>query len=127
MGVLEDQKSMDVHRLRFIECDPQPINCLAFSGAADCPKLAVSRGDASIEIWATIDGEDYYKENFLPGRTDTSVEAMVWCGKRLFSAGLTGILILHWQGIEELIPIKSREGLVYSLWELGYIIHGLVQ
>ena len=122
MGVLEDQiRSMDVHRLRFIECDPQPINCLAFSGTADCQKLAVSRGDASIEIWATIDGENYYKENFLPGRTDTSVEAMVWCGKRLFSAGLTGILILIWQGIEELIPsIQRRNHHISSHGNIDY-------
>ena len=81
---------MEVHRLRFIECDPQPIHCLAFSGATDRPKLAVSRGDASIEIWATNDGEQYYQETLVPGRTDTSVEALVWCGKRLFSTGLTG-------------------------------------
>ena len=87
---------MDIHRLRFIECDPQPIHCLAFSGATDCQKLAVSRGDASIEIWATTDGENYYKESFLPGRQDTSVEALVWCGKRLFSTGLTG----DWAGRE---------------------------
>ena len=81
---------MEVHRLRFIECDPQPIHCLAFSSATDRPKLAVSRGDASIEIWATNDGEQYYQETLVPGRTDTSVEALVWCGKRLFSTGLTG-------------------------------------
>ena len=81
---------MEVHRLRFIEYDPQPIHCLAFSGATDRPKLAVSRSDASIEIWATNDGEHYYLETLVPGRTDTSVEALVWCGKRLFSTGLTG-------------------------------------
>ena len=90
VGVIYTPLSMEVHRLRFIEYDPQPIHCLAFSGSTDRPKLAVSRGDASIEIWATSDGERYYQETLVPGRTDTSVEALVWCGKRLFSTGLTG-------------------------------------
>ena len=82
---------MDLHRLRFIHCQPQAIHCLAFSTAhVPRPKLAVSRGDASIEIWLSVDGESYYKDWTVPGRTDTSIEALLWCGHKLYSAGLTG-------------------------------------
>ncbi len=81
----------NVHRVRFIEFRPKAIHCLAFSDDSDrSPRLAVSRGDASLEIWATCDGERYHQETWVPGREDSSVEALVWCQGRLFSAGLTG-------------------------------------
>ena len=81
---------MDVHKVRFIEHDPKTIDSLAFSDIAERPRLAVSRSDSSIEIWATSDGEHYYKDRRIPGRSDTSVEKLVWSGSRLFSAGLSG-------------------------------------
>ena len=83
---------MDIHRVRFVEYDPQPIHCLSFhEETSSCIKLALSRGDGSIEIWASYDGEsDFFKELWVPGRADFSIEALVWCGGRLFSAGLTG-------------------------------------
>ena len=81
---------MDIHRVRFIEYDPKPIHCLAFSDVGAVPKLALSRSDGGVEIWASNEGVRYYKEGFVPGRTDTSIEAMVWCNGRLFTAGLTG-------------------------------------
>lgn len=83
---------MDIQtlRLRFIEYQPQPVNCLAFCDLGNGNRLAVSRADASLEIWATTDGVHYYKDLFIPGRSDTSIEALVWSKNRLFSAGLTG-------------------------------------
>ena len=83
---------MDIQtqRLRFIEYQPQPVNCLAFCDLGNGNRLAVSRADASLEIWATTDGLHYYKDLFIPGRSDTSIEALVWSKNRLFSAGLTG-------------------------------------
>lgn len=82
---------MDVHRVRFIEHDPQPIHCLAFSDeSSKSPQLALSRGDGSIEIWRTDNGENFYKDIWVPGGTDGSVEALAWCSGRLFTSGLTG-------------------------------------
>ena len=83
---------MDIHRVRFVEYDPQPIHCLSFhEGESGSIKLALSRSDGSIEVWISSDGESFYKQIWIPGRTDFSIEALVWCGERLFSAGLTGI------------------------------------
>ena len=83
---------MDVHRVRFIEHDPKAINSLAFSDATERPRLAVSRSDSSIEIWVTQDDGNYYRDRLIPGRSDSSVEKLVWGGSRLFSAGLSGEL-----------------------------------
>ena len=89
----DNKKLMDIHRVRFVEYDPQPIHCLRFRNddESSCNKLALSRGDGSVEIWASSDGESFFKERWIPGRADFSIEALVWCEGRLFSAGLTGI------------------------------------
>ena len=80
-----------VHRVRFLAPEAHPIHRVAFSGE-NIPRLAVSRADSSIEIWASTDGAGYYKRGLIPGRRDVSAESLVWSGKRLFSAGLTGPL-----------------------------------
>lgn len=84
-----------VHRVRFLQTRGHPIHRLAFSGE-HVPRLAVARGDCSIELWTSKDGARYYKQRFVPGRRDVSIEALVWIGKRLFSAGLTGSLLAGW-------------------------------
>ena len=81
---------MDVHRVRFVELEPKAIHCLAFSSCDERPRLAVSRSDASIELWRQCEGRELRHELTIPGRSDSSVEAMVWSGERLFSTGLTG-------------------------------------
>lgn len=84
---------MNVHRVRFIEHQPKSIHCLAFSDDRDGPpRLAVARGDASLEIWnsSSDEGVSYHQALWVPGREDSSVEALAWCQGRLFSAGLTG-------------------------------------
>ena len=82
---------MNVHRLRFVPVEPKAVHCLAFNDSSRRPRLAIARSDASIEIWRhTGEGRHLCHELTIPGRTDTSVEAILWHGKRLFSAGLTG-------------------------------------
>ncbi len=82
---------MDVHKVKFIEPDIQPIHCLAFSDdSSSSPQLALSRGDGSIEIWSTVDGENYSKDIWIPGQSNGSIETIVWSSGRLFTSGLTG-------------------------------------
>ncbi len=86
---------MDVHRVRFIKPEIQPIHCLAFSDdSSSSPQLALSRGDGSIEIWRTVDGASYYKDVWIPGQSNGSVESLVWSSGRLFTSGLTGSWIM---------------------------------
>lgn len=49
------------------------------------------RDDASIEIW-NIQHAPYLQQTIV-GSTIASIEAIAWCGNRLFSTGLTGELI----------------------------------
>lgn len=83
-----------VHRVRFLQTQARPIHRLAFSKERRerAPRLAVARGDCSLELWVASrgDGARYYRQLFVPGRRDVSVESLVWVGRRLFSAGLTG-------------------------------------
>ena len=81
---------MDVHRVRFVDLQPQSIQCLAFSSYNDKDQLAVSRADASIELWCQCNGKELRHELTIPGRSDLSVETMGWMQDRLFSSGLTG-------------------------------------
>ena len=84
---------MDVHRLKFLDVKPSPILSLSFSNVKSCQKLAISRGDGSIEIWNVVneDKRELCHQITIPGREDVSVDSILWCGERLFSAGLTGL------------------------------------
>lgn len=77
-----------VHHIRFFDYQPEAIHCLAYE--EEFQRLAVSRSDGSIEIWNQQ--ENFLLEKLLPPNENRSVEAVVWCGKRLFSAGLHGDL-----------------------------------
>ena len=44
---------MEIHLCRFVKSDPRGVHCLAFSGSGH--RLAVSRSDGDIEIWAYVD------------------------------------------------------------------------
>ena len=82
---------MDVHRLKFLDLKPRSITCLAFNNSRERPKLAVSRSDASIEIWRySGDDRDFCHQFTIPGRDDLSIDVLLWCKDRLFSAGLSG-------------------------------------
>lgn len=78
---------VDVHRIRFIEHVPLAIQCLSFLD--DGSKLALSRGDGSIEVWRSRSGT-FFKEVWIPGKTNTTIEALQWCEARLFSGSLSG-------------------------------------
>lgn len=54
-------------------------------------RFIVYRDDASIEIW-NIQHAPYLQQTIV-GSTIASIEAISWCGNRLFSTGLTGELI----------------------------------
>lgn len=82
---------MDVHRLKFIDLQARAITCLAFDASVDFPRLAVSRSDASIEIWRYIGShKDFCYCHTIPGREGVSIETLKWSGDRLFSSGLSG-------------------------------------
>ncbi|KAJ8713520.1 hypothetical protein PYW07_013890 [Mythimna separata] len=78
-----------VHRVRYYNAKPQPINCVSFNKTSK--HIAVARGDASIEIWDLNYAP--YLLKFIPGVKNGSVEALGWVKDRLLSTGLGGALI----------------------------------
>ncbi|KAH9632451.1 hypothetical protein HF086_014535 [Spodoptera exigua] len=78
-----------VHRVRYYNPKPQPINCVSFNKTSK--QIAVARGDASIEIWDLNYAP--YLVKFIPGVENGSVEALGWAKNRLLSTGLGGALI----------------------------------
>ena len=50
--------------------------------------LFLYRSDCSVEIWNL--NHTPHIERTIPGRVNSSVEALTWCGERLFSSGLQG-------------------------------------
>jgi len=50
--------------------------------------LFAYRSDCSVEVW-NLDHTPHI-ERTIPGRVNSSVEALTWCGERLFSSGLQG-------------------------------------
>jgi len=54
-------------------------------------RLALSRADGSIEIWNC--SYKPYLYHVIGGDEESSVEALVWCNRRLFSAGLHGFIL----------------------------------
>ena len=73
--------------MRFIDHYSNAIHCLNFND--DCSKLALSRDDGSIEVWSA-EYRVYIKELWIPGRANTSIEALQWCGDKLFTGCLSG-------------------------------------
>eukprot|EP00794_Sanderia_malayensis_P018978 gene18978-20885_t len=103
-----------VHRIRFVEFQPEAIHCLAFKD--DKSRLAVSRQDGTIEIWNTLHLLTWTKDFVIASQTGRSIESLIWCGNRLFSAGLGGD-ITEWD-LERLIEkqtVDSNGGAVWSL------------
>lgn len=78
-----------VHNVRFYDFEPQAIQCMAYEDASS--RLALSRADGSVEIWNCQNRP--FVQLVLPGGVDSSVEALVWCKGRLFSAGLHGYIL----------------------------------
>ncbi|CAG4947604.1 unnamed protein product [Parnassius apollo] len=80
-----------LHRVRYYNPKPEPINCVSFSQTNKT--LGIARADASIEIWDLNYAP--YLIKFIPGAENTSVEALGWVQNRLLSTGLGGAL-LEW-------------------------------
>ncbi|KAJ8924814.1 hypothetical protein NQ315_000968 [Exocentrus adspersus] len=55
-------------------------------------KLAVSRSDASIEIW-NLNNVWFIERSIASTAENFSIEGLKWCNDRLFSVGLHGLLI----------------------------------
>nr|XP_053634007.1 U3 small nucleolar RNA-associated protein 4 homolog [Cherax quadricarinatus] len=78
-----------LHNVRFYDFEPQAIQCMAYEESTS--RLALSRADASVEIWNCE--RRPFVQLVLPGGDDSSVEALVWCNGRLFSAGFHGFIL----------------------------------
>ncbi|KAG5898118.1 hypothetical protein JTB14_006330 [Gonioctena quinquepunctata] len=79
-----------IHNVRFYNPEPRAIRCMSLH--ASTKKLAVARSDASIEIWNM--NNVWFIERTIPSTTENfSIEGLAWCGDRLFSVGLHGLLI----------------------------------
>ncbi|XP_018569516.1 U3 small nucleolar RNA-associated protein 4 homolog [Anoplophora glabripennis] len=82
--------STKIHNVRFYTSEPRAIRCMALQ--PDTKKLAVSRVDASIEIW-NITNLWFIEKTIAPESENFSIESLKWFNNRLFSVGLHGLLI----------------------------------
>ncbi|XP_076059964.1 UTP4 small subunit processome component l(3)72Dn [Oratosquilla oratoria] len=83
--------ALDIHNVRFYDFTPKAIHCMAYN--EEKKQLAVSRADNSIELWNCH--HKPCRERVIPGNPENSVEALLWCGKKLLSAGLHGFVTEH--------------------------------
>lgn len=98
-----------MHRIRFVPFNAEAINCLAFTGSG---KLVLSRADGSLELWNPA--ENWVQEIVIPGIKGSSIESLVCCGDRLFTAGLNG-LIQEWDTGRQR-PIAVVESFGVPIW-----------
>ncbi|ESO82660.1 hypothetical protein LOTGIDRAFT_229732 [Lottia gigantea] len=99
-----------VHHVRFFEYQPKTVHCLAYEKSTK--QLAVSRSDGTIEIW--LPDSDWLHLKTIPGGCDKSVEAIVWEGRRLFTAGLDGEVTEY--NLLALQPIHSEPSNAGAIW-----------
>ncbi|XP_005101778.1 U3 small nucleolar RNA-associated protein 4 homolog [Aplysia californica] len=107
-----EQVKLQVHHVRFFNCQPQTINCICHDSTSQ--RVAVSRSDGSVEILGTQD--NWIQELVLPGSSDASVEALAWAQGRLFAAGLGGNIVeldMVTQSAKE--TVSSNAGPVWCL------------
>ncbi|XP_011497017.1 PREDICTED: cirhin [Ceratosolen solmsi marchali] len=81
--------SYKIHNVRFYNLEPKSIVC--FSYEINSKRLALARNDNSLEIW-NISNAPFIELTF-GGQTDHSIEAVLWIGSRLFSCGLSAMII----------------------------------
>ncbi|GBP64508.1 U3 small nucleolar RNA-associated protein 4 homolog, partial [Eumeta japonica] len=99
-----------VHKVRYYNPKPRSINCVCYNKKQK--HLALSREDASIEVWDLNHAPFLLKS--IPGVENGSIEALGWASNRLFSTGLGGAL-LEWD-LEEL-SLKTSVALTgYAAW-----------
>ncbi|GAB0098407.1 U3 small nucleolar RNA-associated protein 4 [Sergentomyia squamirostris] len=106
------------HTVQFYNLPPRGINFMVYNGGLK--KLALSRSDASIEVWRV--GETPLRERVIFGAPKASVEALVWVGENLLSAGLSGEIV-HWN-LRTLEPQQTVMVTGSAIWCLD--VHGCV-
>ncbi|XP_057664279.1 U3 small nucleolar RNA-associated protein 4 homolog [Diorhabda carinulata] len=79
-----------VHNVRFYNPEPQPIRCMKIH--YNTKKLALSRSDASVEIW-NLQNTWFLEKSIVPSTENFSIEDLAWCDNRLLSVGLHGLLV----------------------------------
>ncbi|XP_060535063.1 U3 small nucleolar RNA-associated protein 4 homolog [Cylas formicarius] len=76
-----------VHNVGFYLPEPRAIYCFALNKRRE--KLALSRSDASVEIW-NLKYAPFMEKCVPPSLENFSIEGLCWAGDRLFSVGLHG-------------------------------------
>ncbi|XP_015832958.1 U3 small nucleolar RNA-associated protein 4 homolog isoform X2 [Tribolium castaneum] len=79
-----------IHNVRFYKPKPNAVYCMALQPQGN--KLAVSRADASVEIW-NLTHCAFIERTIASSTENFSIEGLAWCDDRLFSVGLHGLLI----------------------------------
>ncbi|XP_055687780.1 U3 small nucleolar RNA-associated protein 4 homolog [Lutzomyia longipalpis] len=113
---VDQRNKSHLHTVRFYTPQPRGISCMAYN--AEKEKLALSRVDASVELW-NVSGTPFM-ERVIFGAPNASVEALVWLGDNLFSAGLSGEIV-HWN-LRSLEPQQSLLVTGSSIWCMD--VHG---
>ncbi|XP_042239160.1 U3 small nucleolar RNA-associated protein 4 homolog [Homarus americanus] len=80
-----------IHNVRFYDFEPKAIQCMTYEDETN--RLALSRADGTVEIWNCNCQSRPFLELVIYGDDGCSVEALVWCRGRLFSAGLHGFAL----------------------------------
>ncbi|KAL3276043.1 hypothetical protein HHI36_020772 [Cryptolaemus montrouzieri] len=83
-------KSCSLHNIRFYKPKPRSIYCMALHPSNN--KLALSRSDATIEIW-NISNSPYIERSISSSVENYNIEGLAWFDDRLFSVGLHGYLV----------------------------------
>jgi len=105
-----------VHRVRFIDYMPKPVNAAAFDHNSKQPKLALAREDGSIEI--RNPAADWIIDYVIPGHRKRTVEHLVWCDGRLFSGSVSGDII-EWD-LQLLQPKYHQDSYGGPVWCLKF-------
>ncbi|RZC36716.1 cirhin, partial [Asbolus verrucosus] len=79
-----------VHNVRFYKPKPKAVYCMALEPQEN--KLAISRSDASLEIW-NLSNAPFIERRIASSTENFSIEGLAWCETRLFSVGLHGLLV----------------------------------
>ncbi|XP_047504448.1 U3 small nucleolar RNA-associated protein 4 homolog [Pieris napi] len=99
-----------VHRFRFYNPKPVPIQCVSYD--KNNKLLALARKNGSIEIWDVNFAPFLIK--CIPGGENSSVEALAWVHERLLSTGL-GAALVEWD-LENSCIKKSVMLTGYAAW-----------
>jgi U3 small nucleolar RNA-associated protein 4 len=85
-----------VHTVRFFAPPPSSAHCLSYYCTNDGNQqrlLALSRANNDIEVWNMTAAP--FLQKWIPGNSESSVEALAWAKGRLFSTGLHGLVLEH--------------------------------